>query len=195
MVIGLPLATVMGYNREGSPEGPGPSLQQDAAFGEQLRTAILDSTNRAAGGNGQGGVRQDCGVGATGNRQAAAATAVDPAAGEGAGRRVRDTDWIPPIAATNTGSVTDFENPIPRMRDLLAQLGINPASIQFELLDDVNVNPMGGGHINHLMRVQTPNGRKEDYAVEYILRNPSITANEIVALNRLPTAPEHLRGI
>ncbi len=74
-------------------------------------------------------------------------------------------------------------------------MGINPEGIQFDLLDDVVSNPLGEGHVNHLMRVRMPTGWKLDFAVEYILRNPAITAHEISALNKLPEAPAHLRGV
>ena len=87
-----------------------------------------------------------------------------------------------------------MENPIPSVQDLLLKMGINPAEVKFELVDDV-INNLGGSYVNHLMRVNMPNGWKEDFAVEYILRNPTITANEIAALSRLPSAPPHLRGV
>ena len=123
------------------------------------------------------------------------ATATSPAtAAVSAPRPPLETDWNPPLRSATSGSVFDMENPIPKVQDLLVKMGINPAEVKFELVDDV-INNLGGSYVNHLMRVNMPNGWKEDFAVEYILRNPSITANEIAALNRLPAAPPHLRGV
>jgi hypothetical protein len=170
MVIGLSLATVMGYGGKDAAQA-----KEKTAFGEELQSAIT------VGG------RQEVAV-ATENGQAAAALAA-PVAADGA------MNWLAPIAATNTGSVHELENPIPRVQDLLIKMGINPAEIQFEFVDDVNSNPLGTGHVNHFLRVRTPNGWKEDYAVEYINRNANITAIEIAMLRRLPTAPDHLRGV
>jgi hypothetical protein len=209
MVIGLPLATVMGFRRESTPAVAASDRQQNAAFGDELRAVISESANRAASSGESVRItvseRQDPN-GAAGSRQYV--IAVDPATGsesaeesappppaEGGARRTSSTDWIPPVPAAAGGSVHDLENPIPRVQELLRGLGLEPASMSFALLDDVLTNPLGGGHVNHLMRVQTANGRREDYAVEYILRNPSITAHEIASLSRLPIAPEHLRGL
>jgi hypothetical protein len=162
-VIGLPLASVMGFGRKDELRA-----QPKEAFGEQLQAVMAVDE------------RQKTDV-ATESRQPDSAAS--------------SQDWLPPIAATNSGSVLQLENPIPKVQDLLVKMGINPAEMQFELLDDVNSNPLGAGHINHLMRVKTSNGWKNDFAVEYILRNPSITANEIAAMKRLPTAPDHLRWV
>ena len=104
------------------------------------------------------------------------------------------SDWIAPLASAKSGSVFDMENPIPTVQNLLIKMGINPAEIKFELVDDV-VNNMGGSYVNHLMRVDMPNGWRENFAVEYIQRNPSITANEIAALARRESAPPGLRGV
>ncbi len=104
------------------------------------------------------------------------------------------SDWIAPLASAKSGSVFDMENPIPTVQNLLIKMGINPAEIKFELVDDV-VNNMGGSYVNHLMRVDMPNGWRENFAVEYIQRNPSITANEIAALARREPAPPGLRGV
>lgn len=163
--ISLSLAEVMGFNRKDAVQ---PQVEK-AAFGEELNSAITTARQEVVG-------------------VADIRPAVSPAAAAAA-------DTLAPIAASNKGSVFDLENPIPKVQDLLIKMGINPAEIQFELLDDVNSNPLGTGHINHLLRVRTPNGWKEDYAVEYINRNANITANEIAGLRRLPTAPEHLRGV
>lgn len=130
-------------------------------------------------------------VTATENWQPAAAAAAPPPAAALPGNQ----EWLAPIPAAKGGSVFELENPIPQVQDLLVKMGLNPAEMQFELLDDVNSNPLGSGHVNHLMRVKTPNGWKNDFAVEYILRNPSITANEIAAMRRLPPAPDHLRYV
>jgi hypothetical protein len=173
MVIGLSLATVMGYGGKDAAQ-----TKEKNAFGEELQSAISVSG------------RQEIAV-ATENGQVPAAAMAGPGPGPGDG----SMNWLAPIAVTNTGSVHELENPIPKVQDLLIKMGINPAEIQFELLDDINSNPIGTGHVNHFLRVRTPNGWKEDYAVEYINRNANITANEIAMLRRLPVAPDHLRGV
>lgn len=172
-VIGLPLAEVMGF-RPSVNNKTEESEQAETAFDNEMQSAVRTSE------------RQNRGE-ASGTRQQTTTTVSAGAP--------KETDWLPPIPAAKTGSVLELENPIPKVQELLVELGINPAQLQFELLDDVVSNPLGSGHVNHLMRVRMPNGWKEDFAVEYILRNPKITAHEIVNLSRLPPAPEHLRYV
>lgn len=133
--------------------------------------------------------------GNTSNGGAAAPPAAAPAAALNSPTPARpEPDRLPIIPAATSGSVFDMENPIPRVQQRMRELGLDYSGAQFELLDET-ASGIGGTIVNHYMRVRTPNGWKEDFAVEYILRNPSITANEIAGMMRRPPAPSHLRGI
>jgi hypothetical protein len=201
--IFLGLGYVMGHGRK-DVAAAAQEAKGDTQFGDQLAETIASSIARAKGGGGGVQItvseRQDSGAGA-GTRQyvitvdpvasrsvsAVAQPAGQAPAAAAAVRAPLETDWIPPLRSATSGSVFDMENPIPKVKDLLVKVGVNPIGMQFELLDDV-INNLGGSYVNHLMRVTTPNGRVENYAVEYIHRNPSITAHEIVAQSKLATA-------
>ena len=164
--------------------------------GDDTQPAAVGGARSSERGSASGGTRasgtSSPGT-ATGSAAATAASNVSsPSAG--ATRPVLATDWIAPLASARSGSVFDMENPIPKVQELLIKMGINPGEIKFELVDDV-INNMGGSYVNHLLRVDMPNGWRENFAVEYIHRNPSITANEIAALGRREPAPAHLRGV
>ena len=198
MVIGLPLASVMGFRPD--PVQQQQQLTREEGFSEELRTRMADSSGRSpvsAPELPRTSERQDPGA-AAGIRQAAPQTVELPVANDAPARPPvgeSNAPSITPIRASLDGSVFQLENPIPKVTELLTKMGIDVAGIQFERLDDAVSNPLGAGHVNHLMRVKTSNGWKEDYAVEYILRGPSITANEIAAQARRPEAPPHLRGV
>ena len=105
-----------------------------------------------------------------------------------------EPDRLPIIPAATEGSVFDLENPIPKVQQKMREMGLDFSGATFQLVDEP-VTGIGGTIINHYLRVNTSNGWKEDFAVEYVLRNPSITANEIASMTRRPPAPAHLRGI
>ena len=200
--IFLPLATVMGFNRNQSATAP-PETKRTTEFDDHLAETITESINRAArdGRSVQITVSERQNAGDTaGNRQFVITVDPTPAPKSDAAtppppaRQPLETDWNPPLRSATSGSVFDMENPIPKVKDLLEKMGISASGIKFELVDDV-INNLGGSYVNHLMRVNMPNGWKEDFAVEYIHRNPKITANEIASLNRKPAAPDHLRGV
>ncbi len=167
---------------------------------EDSQPATAGGTRTSERGSSSSGTRAS---GATASAGTATSTGTRSSTAEGSGsapppvvstRPVLASDWIAPLASAKSGSVFDMQNPIPGVQDLLIKMGINPAEIKFELVDDV-INNMGGSYVNHLMRVDMPNGWRENFAVEYIQRNPSITANEIAALGRRDPAPPHLRGV
>lgn len=88
-------------------------------------------------------------------------------------------------------SVFALENPIPKLQEALRGLGIEPAGMKFELLDDVATGP-GGSRVNHYVRVQMPGGWEEDFGVEMVNRTPMVTANEIASLIRRGAAPANI---
>ncbi|MBM3797712.1 MAG: hypothetical protein FJW31_27505 [Acidobacteria bacterium] len=88
-------------------------------------------------------------------------------------------------------SVFALENPIPKLQDALRSLGLEPAGMKFELLDDVASGP-GGTRVNHSLRVQMPGGWEEDFAVELVNRTPPVTAHEIASLMRRGAAPANI---
>ncbi len=88
-------------------------------------------------------------------------------------------------------SVFALENPIPKLQEALRSIGIEPAGMKFELLDDVASGP-GGTRVNHYLRVQMPGGWEEDFGVEMINRTPMVTAHEIASLVRRGMAPAQI---
>lgn len=220
--IGLPLAMVMEWGRKKAEEVP-QQPQSNDPFAEQLAEAVARSIDRASqsGRAVEITIQERQTVGAeAGNRQyvitvtppsgrspqpqeperrepAATSTSnvLQTADAPNTPRPARpEPDRLPIIPAATEGSVFDMENPIPRVQQQMRELGLDYSGATFQLLDE-SVSGVGGTIVNHYLRVNTSNGWKEDFAVEYILRNPTITAHEIAAMMRRAPAPEHLRGI
>jgi len=95
-----------------------------------------------------------------------------------------ELDRLPPIRS-NKGSVRDLENPIPKLTELLQSMGVDTTGFRFDLIDEV-VSNWGGDYTNHYIRTRFPNGREQDFSVEWTLRNPRVTAVEIASLLKLP---------
>lgn len=93
---------------------------------------------------------------------------------------------LPPIGSNNL-SVHDYEDPVPELVGILQKMGVNTAGMTFELYDDVIEN-LGGHYTNHLIRADLGNGKKEDFSVEWTLRNPKVTAVEIARLSKMSSA-------
>lgn len=208
--IGLSLGTVMEWGRRRADDTKAQPSQGDDAFGRQLSEALARSIDRASqsgapveitvqerqGDGAAAGSRQfvitvapqqhDTGKAASG---ASMSTAAAPAAASS------EPDRLPIIPAATTGSVFAMENPIPRVQQRMRELGLDFSGAQFELLDETVASPGAGQIVNHYLRVRTPNGWKEDFSVEYVLRNPTITAHEIAGMFRRPAAPAHLRYV
>lgn len=215
--IGLPLGTVMEWGRRRAADAKAQPLQGDEGFGRQLSEALARSIDHAS----QSGAPVEITVqerqgdgGAAGSRQfvitvtphqheaattprEAVATAAAPAAAAAAGApaSASEPDRLPIIPAATSGSVFAMENPIPRVQQRMRELGLDFSGAQFELLDETAASPGAGQIVNHYLRVRTPNGWKEDFSVEYVLRNPTITANEIAGMFRRQAAPAHLRYV
>jgi len=93
---------------------------------------------------------------------------------------------LPPIPSNNL-SVHDYEDPVPELVSILHSMGIDTSRMSFELYDDV-VSNIGGNYTNHLIRTDIGNGMKEDFSVEWTLRNPRVTAVEIARMLKMQTA-------
>ena len=177
----LPLASVM--------KG---STRVEDSFEQELASAISQTIAGMGPGGGRFEVRvEEAGDGPSSGSRRFTVT-VSPlgmvsssaAAGLDAGPRPRYTaadlramDSVP----ANTLSYRDYEDPIPALTEQLRQMGVDPSPLQFELVDDVN-NTIGGSMTNHLIRTTFPGGRVENFAIEWTLRNPKITAVEIQRL-------------
>jgi len=98
-------------------------------------------------------------------------------------------DRLPTIAAdTSSRTYADFEDPIPLVSAELKKLGFDPATVQMSRWDEVTSN-IGGHYTNHYLRVHFPNGHQEDYGIELTLRNPLITAHDIIRIKSLTAPP------
>lgn len=96
---------------------------------------------------------------------------------------------LPTIAAdTSSRTYRDFDDPIPMVGAELRKLGVDPSTVQMSLWDEVTSN-IGGHYTNHYLRVHFPNGHQEDYGIELTLRNPVITAHDIVRIKGLTAPP------
>ncbi|MEZ5354671.1 MAG: hypothetical protein R2762_18715 [Bryobacteraceae bacterium] len=129
-------------------------------------------------------------AGPTGPRQNSAASA--QSRHEAAAPVAPELDRLPPIPADRTGRrFTAFDDPTPRVQAELAKMGMDPSQIRFERWDD-DINTIGGNHTNHLLRAFLPNGRVEDYSIEWTLRSPQVTANDIWRLMGMPAPRQYV---
>ncbi|MEZ5401996.1 MAG: hypothetical protein R2729_20150 [Bryobacteraceae bacterium] len=117
--------------------------------------------------------------------QEAATAQQTPAAAQQDGGAV-EVDRLPPIPADRSGQrYTALDDPTAAVQAELAKMGIDPSTIRFERWDD-DIATIGGSHTNHLLRAYLPNGRYEDYSIEWTLRSPQVTAADIWSLMRGP---------
>ena len=134
MVIGLPLASVMGFRPD--PVQQQQQLAREEGFSEELRTRMADSSGRgsvSAPELPRTSERQDRGA-AAGIRQPAPQAVELPVAKDAPALPPIGESYAPsvtPIRAAVDGSVFQLENPIPKVTELLTKMGIDTAGIQF----------------------------------------------------------------
>jgi hypothetical protein len=162
------------------------ALENQSAGSEKAAASTFDAAlaaaeNAPAPAVEKPAARQDSVIEST-NRQVSANTATKDASINQEEERER----LPPIASDKSGrTFHDFENPIPMVEARLRQLGVDPTGVRFSLWDEVVAN-LGGHYTNHYINVVLPNGHRENYSIEWTLRNPVVTAVDIQRLMQTP---------
>ena len=72
-------------------------------------------------------------------------------------------------------------DPVSILKAALEKAGISSAGMRFSYADDFVTYP-GGGYANRQVTVELPNGRRESYSADLMLRNPQVTVVEIQRL-------------
>jgi len=168
------------------------TLSSSAAFEQQLYEALAHSLERLSGQSRQIQVNiqettSQLPATVTGSRQYTITVVPlsGPSVPESSPASAEpELERLPPIRSNN-GSVRDLENPIPRLTGLLQSMGVDTTGFRFDLIDEV-ISNWGGDYTNHYIRTRFPNGREQDFSVEWTLRNPRVTAAEIASLMKLP---------
>ncbi|MFN7920399.1 MAG: hypothetical protein U0Q16_09895 [Bryobacteraceae bacterium] len=91
--------------------------------------------------------------------------------------------YTPIPADRSNRSYTSYENPIPLVVAELNKLGIDSSQLKMELVDEHLVT-WGGALTNHFIRTTFPSGIKEDFSLEWTLRNPKVTAVDMQRILR-----------
>ena len=108
-----------------------------------------------------------------GTGAAPGASAVAGVRGTGAGAITGPTGRDLPVPA----------DPIEVLKKALEDAGVSTIGMQFSYADDTVIYP-GGSYQNKQVTVQTPNGRKEQYSADLMMRSPWVTVVEIQRLSR-----------
>lgn len=194
--IALSLGDVMKAGLK-NPETAQNTDKKDVSFNEQLNNAFVEPERFWV--DGTPASRQESGTatnsgqiaGAASNTLSASASLPPGAFMSQAGLITYQTaadvapntmDRLPSIGAdTANRKFTDYEDPTPKVQSELQKLGIDPSGMKFQRWDD-EISNWGGHYTNHSLRVDLGNGVSEDFSIEWTLRNPSVTANEIARL-------------
>jgi len=166
---------------------------QNSGAGSNERQFLI--TLSSVGGKGESAAAANSAAAPTATQSAAAVTLPFGQVLNAAGkiRILRASDFAPdtldrlPTIPSNNLSVHDYEDPVPELVSILHSMGIDTSQMTFELYDDV-VSNIGGSYTNHLIRTDVGNGLKEDFSVEYTLRNPRVTAGEIARMLKMQTS-------